>query len=169
MRVPVEVLKQRMQALHYRNGLFASAQSVYAQEGLLGFYRGFQATLQREIPFACLQYPLYEWLRRRYAVNRATGKLEESWKAALCGSVAGGVTALLTTPFDVIKTRTMLSTTSTSSRNYTNPFRAWTALFKEGGLKTLFAGALPRALWISFGGFIFFGAYERTKAFIMEK
>ena len=36
-------------------------------------------------------------------------------------------------------------------------------LYKEGGIRTLFAGIEPRVVWIGLGGFFFFGAYEQTK------
>lgn len=176
--MPIEVIKQRMQVHQYRGTLLGAARQLYAGEGLLGFYRGFQATIQREIPFACLQYPLYESLKGWWRGRRGEVK---PWQAALCGSVAGGITAVLTTPLDVIKTRIILAPQRSShvagaaaaaAANKTanwlisssaSPWRALGQLWREGGLARLFAGMGPRTLWISLGGFIFFGAYEKAK------
>lgn len=144
--------------MRYQVGLLQSAKELYKAEGTLGFYRGFQATIQREIPFACVQYPLYELLRRNWAKTRPDGQLEP-WRGALCGSFAGGLTGFLTTPLDVIKTRVMLSSDPNHS---SHPIDAMKQIFREGGLRRLFAGALPRTAWISLGGFIFFGAYEKS-------
>ena len=33
-------------------------------------------------------------------------------------------------------------------------------IYAEEGLKTLFAGVVPRTLWISAGGAVFLGVYE---------
>jgi len=33
----------------------------------------------------------------------------------------------------------------------------------ERGIRGLFAGVVPRTLWISIGGFVFFGCYEKMK------
>lgn len=172
MRVPIEVIKQRMQVHQYQGSLVAAARQVYASEGLLGFYRGFQATIQREIPFACLQYPLYEALKKSWQSRR--GEIS-SWQAALCGSVAGGLTAVLTTPLDVIKTRIILAQRRGTgvvgaddaarwlAPSSASPGRALGRLWREGGMARLFAGVGPRTVWISLGGFIFFGAYEKAK------
>lgn len=172
MRVPIEVLKQRMQVLHYRGGLMEGIQSIYRHDGLLGFYRGFQATLQREIPFASLQFPLYEWLKYRWRLRLRTRRPDGApvalspLRAALCGSLAGGVTAALTTPLDVIKTRTILGARDEVSAQYPNPLQSVRTIWREGGLRRLFAGAVPRVTWIGLGGFIFFGSYEKAKEFL---
>lgn len=41
-------------------------------------------------------------------------------------------------------------------------------LYKEGGLRTLFAGVQPRVMWIGIGGFIFFGAFEKSKTLLHQ-
>jgi solute carrier family 25 S-adenosylmethionine transporter 26 len=66
-----------------------------------------------QIPFTCLQFPLYERLKllltRRTLGHSAPVSDLPAWQAAACGSIAGGVAAGLTTPVDVAKTRIMLA------------------------------------------------------------
>ena len=148
VRVPVEVIKQRMQVGIYKNKNFLSVlYKIIRSEGGFGLYRGFTATIQREIPFAAIQFPIYEGLKKKFAGD------DRIWMA-LCGSVAGGLTALITTPLDVLKTRTMLNIHHDERPSLKN-------IWREGNIKSLFSGAVPRVLWVSIGGFVFFGVYEK--------
>ena len=42
------------------------------------------------------------------------------------------------------------------------------AIHAEGGTRALFAGVLPRTLWIGAGGAVFLGAYEWAVALLMR-
>lgn len=148
VRVPVEVIKQRMQVGIYKEmNVVTVFYKIMKTEGGFGLYRGFTATIQREIPFAAFQFPIYEGLKKRFAG-------EDRARMALCGSVAGGTTALLTTPLDVLKTRTMLNIKNSEVPTLKK-------LWQEGRIRSLFAGAVPRVIWVSLGGFVFFGVYEK--------
>lgn len=103
--MPTEVIKQRMQTKQFAS-TSAAVKHVLRTEGILGFYRGFLSTVAREIPFTCIQFPLYEYFKKAYAMRK--GRQIEPYEAALWGSVAGGIAAALTTPLDVCKTRIML-------------------------------------------------------------
>lgn len=151
VRVPVEVIKQRMQVGIYKDMNFISVfNRILRSEGGFGLYRGFTATIQREIPFAAIQFPIYEGLKIRFAG-------EDQRRMALCGSISGAITAFLTTPLDVLKTRTMLSTKC----HLDEAAPSFRTIWNEGKIKSLFAGAIPRVLWVSIGGFVFFGVYEK--------
>ncbi|OZJ04896.1 hypothetical protein BZG36_02513 [Bifiguratus adelaidae] len=106
VRVPTEVIKQRMQTGQYPTTSQA-VRSVLRSEGLLGFYRGYLTTVAREIPFTCIQFPIYEYCKKLY--TQIYNEPIHPMQAALCGSLAGGLAAAATTPLDVVKTRIMLS------------------------------------------------------------
>ena len=159
VRVPTEVLKQRMQASMQGYGsVGAAVGSVFRVDGVRGFYRGFGATLAREIPFAFAQFPLYEHLKTR--ARRHLGRELKSAEAAGCGSVAGAFAAFVTTPLDVAKTRMMLGK-DRDGVLYKDTLSTLLRVRREG-LAALFAGVAPRVTWIGIGGFVFFGAYEAT-------
>ncbi|CAF5115186.1 unnamed protein product, partial [Rotaria sp. Silwood1] len=62
VRVPTEVIKQRAQ-VNRNLRLSTIARSCLRNEGLSGLYRGYFATLAREIPFSMIQYPLWEFFK----------------------------------------------------------------------------------------------------------
>ncbi|RUP27346.1 hypothetical protein BC936DRAFT_138741, partial [Jimgerdemannia flammicorona] len=160
VRVPTEVIKQRMQTKQYST-TSAAVSAVIRGEGILGFYHGYLSTVAREIPFTCIQFPLYEYLKRQYA--RIKRDRIEPYEAAMCGSLAGGVAAAITTPLDVCKTRIMLSSKQqTNIQHYTGTVSAFRRILAEEGARGLFAGIGPRVLWISIGGSIFLGVYEKA-------
>ena len=161
VRVPFEVVKQNLQAGMYRSSRQAVL-SILRDEGARGLYRGWGSMLAREIPFDVLEFPLYEALKAAWARRKRMPL--HPWESALCGSVAGGVAAALTTPFDVVKTRLM--TQQAGVPLYRGVLATMRRVAQEEGVAALFSGTVPRVLWISLGGAIFFGGYETTKALI---
>jgi len=160
VRVPVEVVKSRTQTGSYglKASSFDALRRVVAADGFFGLYRGFGMTIAREIPFTSIQFPLYEFLKTR--VSRSLGHRPlEAYEAALCGSVAGGVAAAITTPLDVLKTRVMLDLRDPSKPS-PSPLTRLTSIYKSEGPSALFSGVVPRTLWISAGGAVFLGVYE---------
>lgn len=95
--------------------------------------------------------------------------------------VAGGVAAALTTPLDVVKTRVMLEARVRPCQVRRKILRGQTVeggvasqftpsvlslpprlvhILQTEGPKALFAGVIPRTMWISLGGAVFLGVYE---------
>ncbi|GAV27360.1 hypothetical protein PMKS-000825 [Pichia membranifaciens] len=116
----------------------------------------------REIPFTIIQFPLYEHMKYVWASYENVEKVSPL-KGALCGSIAGGFAAAMTTPLDVLKTRLMLSkeriSVATLAKN----------LVKEEGYSVFFSGIGPRTMWISAGGAIFLGVYETVSSFLVSR
>jgi len=166
VRVPTEVVKQRMQTKQYATTLSA-LKTIFSQEGLNGFYRGYFSTVLREIPFTCFQFPLYEYLKIVVAKKTDRNHIEP-WEAAICGSAAGGAAAAVTTPLDVVKTRIMLSAKNQTIHNYSGTISTFNRILHEEGFKALFSGIGPRVIWISIGGSIFLGVYEKAKKTLCE-
>lgn len=164
VRVPTEVVKSRAQATSNSKSVNIFTQTVKS-EGFRGLYRGYFSTVMREIPFSLIQFPLWEYLKHKWA-EKSNGKLY-AWQSSLCGAFSGTVAAAVTTPLDVAKTRIMLAeaNTSVASGSITH---ALNVVYKEKGIKGLYAGVIPRVMWISIGGAIFLGIYDKTKSVLMN-
>ncbi|KAG2362839.1 S-adenosylmethionine transporter [Suillus spraguei] len=161
IRVPTEVIKTRTQTSMYGASAssFKAATLVLEHDGIRGFYRGFWTTIMREIPFTSLQFPLYEFLKHRLSIYLDRKPLY-AHEAAVCGSIAGGTAAALTTPLDVLKTRVMLDLRDPSKQQVPSLLMRLRQIYIQEGARALFAGIIPRTMWISAGGSVFLGVYE---------
>ncbi|XP_065163081.1 mitochondrial S-adenosylmethionine carrier protein [Atheta coriaria] len=161
VRVPMEVVKQRRQVSHH--SVVQITLAAYRNEGFMGLYRGFGSTVIREIPFSFIQLPILEYLKQVYSRKLNNSEVLNSLQVANCGAVAGGIAAAVTTPLDVVKTRIMLA-----ERNQGTALKyadVWMSVYQSKGFNGFFAGIVPRVMWITIGGYIFFGMYDYSKAF----
>ncbi|KAL8255352.1 hypothetical protein R6Q59_033573 [Mikania micrantha] len=163
VRVPTEVVKQRMQT-----GQFASppdaVRLIVSKEGFKGLYAGYGSFLLRDLPFDAIQFCIYEQLRLGYKLA-ARRDLNDPENAAI-GAFSGALTGAITTPLDVIKTRLMVQG---SANQYKGIVDCVQTILKEEGPSALLKGIGPRVLWIGIGGSIFFGVLERTKKILAER
>ena len=212
VRVPVELIKQRLQVGHHstaaaawtdilkeaaeassKNGkkhtVTKKASSVIASPAAVArvLYRGYPITVFREVPFAMVQMPLYEWLKAKLkkssssppsSSNSSNGtSTTPSFVVGLApGFISGGVSAVATTPLDVTKTRIM--TMRHAGAGNSNAVRRGGArlagevmggIVKEEGWRALFKGGMTRCVWISAGGALFFGTYEGVKGALVRQ
>ncbi|KAJ8361221.1 hypothetical protein SKAU_G00177460 [Synaphobranchus kaupii] len=163
IRVPTEVVKQRTQASPSSSS-YRELVRTLREEGFCGLYRGYRSTVLREIPFSLVQFPLWEYLKSLWSLRQ--GHVLYSWQSAVCGAFAGGVAAFVTTPLDVAKTRIMLAKTGTRTASGNIPL-VLCEVWKTRGLTGLFAGSVPRMAFISIGGFIFLGTYEKVRSMML--
>lgn len=180
IRVPIEIVKQNRQVSKVQYRAVDILLQAYRSDGLVnGVYRGYGVTIMRDIPFSMIQYPLWELLKSLTAPN-----LSDNLKLFVdsChGSVAGAVASGITTPLDVAKTRIQLAevedcggpecgvggnSAKTGSQTQ-NPIRVLRTIYRQKGIAGVFSGFVPRVLWTTIGGFIYFGTYSFVK-YILE-
>jgi hypothetical protein len=156
VRIPCEVLKQRLQAGMFNN-VGEAIVGTWKQDGPSGFFRGTGATLCREVPLYVVGMGLYAESKKMVA--QALGRELEAWETIAVGAVSGGIAAVVTTPFDVMKTRMM---TATPGRPISMSMVVVSILRNEGPLG-LFKGAVPRFFWVAPLGAMNFAGYELAK------
>ncbi|EPQ27821.1 uncharacterized protein PFL1_04566 [Pseudozyma flocculosa PF-1] len=189
IRVPTEVVKSRQQTSSYgaKTSTAQAFRMVFKESGFRGYYRGFAGTVGREIPFTCIQFPLYERLKLEMSRSSLLGHDADSgvsnekrvrdlptWQAGIAGSIAGAIAAGLTTPLDVVKTRIMLHRDVGAVADNaagggagglprgvnTRILPTLTHIFRTEGVKALFSGFVPRTMWIGLGGAVFLGTFD---------
>ncbi|KZS03216.1 S-adenosylmethionine mitochondrial carrier protein [Daphnia magna] len=158
VRVPVEVVKQRRQAGFHSSSVHIF-RSILRSEGIAGLYRGYTTTVLREIPFSFIQFPLWEGMKSFWSEKQ--GRPVSPWQSSICGALSGGLAAAVTTPLDVAKTRIMLADSASIEAGGKLVIVLRSIYFAQG-IKGLFAGIVPRVLWISIGGAIFLGVYDKA-------
>jgi len=139
--------------------------------GLRGMYRGYQATLLRNIPTAVLRFAIYEEIKIRvlktanpqevdFVYATETGGLSPLF--FLSGALAGAVASGIMTPLDVLKTR-MATETLPANLGAIGGIKQ---IFAQHGLHGLYAGACARMFWSGTFSAIGFGTFEAAKYFL---
>lgn len=168
--VPCEVIKQRMQVqgtreswastilkdhasqnsgiqiYDYYTGMFQAGRSIWKQHGLKGLYAGYWSTLARDVPFAGLMVTFYEALKigKQRLLPSSDLHFSSTFEGFLLGGLAGGCSAYLTTPLDVIKTRLQVQG---STIRYNGWLDALRKIWLAEGLNGMFRGSVPRVIW----------------------
>ncbi|CAL1362978.1 unnamed protein product [Linum trigynum] len=103
--VPKELITQRMQA-GAKGRSWEVLVRILEKDGVLGLYAGYSATLLRNLPAGVLSYSSFEYLKAAVLSKAKKAQLQPI-ESVVCGALAGAISASLTTPLDVVKTRLM--------------------------------------------------------------
>jgi solute carrier family 25 S-adenosylmethionine transporter 26 len=158
--VPSEVVKQQLQGgLHA--SLPAAVVSIWRTSRFKGFYTGYWAQLARDVPFRAIQLPSYELFKALYTSGISPVRVLNAAENMFLGAIAGSLSAALTTPLDVVKTQLMTGTTG--AKSVSAALSSALSLAREKGLSSLFAGVVPRVVYVGPSCAIFFMVYEGVR------
>lgn len=184
LRVPYEVIKQRMQNGDHTS-TFEALRYSWINDGPLGLFNNGKLTSQivRDVPYAIVTLVSYEILQayvkgrnqRKEEEQALTSKSKKSKQTdskdnskktskitdAICGSIAGGLGSFFTTPMDVVKTRMMTDMKGGGNViQYASVSDCIQRIFKEEGFKSFFIGTGPRLMHKVPANGLFFLCYE---------
>ena len=122
---PLEYMRTREASLSGTQRA-SSMWKIIQTDGVRTLYRGLAPTLWRDVPFSALYWLVIEELRVMWRVRGGgapTNVSEQFGQSFVNGFIAGTISALCTTPFDVVKTRQQAATTTTTSATAPNGCR----------------------------------------------
>ncbi|KAL0038343.1 hypothetical protein WJX77_002827 [Trebouxia sp. C0004] len=161
---PSDVVKQRLQVANspYR-GMTDCILRVSREEGISAFFKSYRTTLVMNVPFTAVHFATYESCKKLLAMEE-----DESLAVQLAaGGMAGGVSAALTTPLDVVKTRLQLEGVNSATRYSTTAVRPMLRqIVREEGKRALWSGLKPRCLFHIPAAAICWGTYESAKSLL---
>ncbi|XP_021165931.2 solute carrier family 25 member 39 isoform X1 [Fundulus heteroclitus] len=170
---PLELVRTKMQSrkLTYSE-LRVCIRSAVAQGGLLSLWRGWGPTVLRDVPFSALYWFNYELVKAQLCEQYGTPKANFSISFT-AGAVSGAIAAILTLPFDVVKTRRQIQLGEMDSLGVTKKGTSSTwhimkEIWSELGYRGLFAGFMPRVIKVAPACAVMISSYEFGKAFFQK-
>jgi len=190
---PIEMFRTRMQAATSRNGTGVFAETLgrlrqmVKSQGYTSLWRGLKLTMWRDVPFSGIYWWGYEAVRNEltdmrdppHSRTRARSQSRDSSNHSstfvdsfLAGATSGAVASVVTTPFDVGKTRQQVLQhetpkdrapgTALRPEERSMP-RFLYHIWKEEGAGGLFRGWAPRILKVAPACAIMISSYEVGK------
>lgn len=144
--VPFELVKIRLQDRNSKfNGPVEVIRSIVKQDGVLGMYKGLEATLWRHIAWNAGYFGVIFQVRQLLPEAKTPGR--KTLNDLISGSIGGTVGTLINTPFDVVKSRVQAGSTK-----YKWTFPSILTVYKEEGFGALYKGFVPKVLRLGPGG-----------------
>uniref|UniRef100_A0A8D3ATB7 Mitochondrial glutathione transporter SLC25A39 n=1 Tax=Scophthalmus maximus TaxID=52904 RepID=A0A8D3ATB7_SCOMX len=168
---PLELVRTKMQSRPLSYGeLRVCIRSAVARDGLLSLWRGWGPTVLRDVPFSALYWFNYELVKARLCEQSGTPQANFSISFT-AGAVSGAIAAILTLPFDVVKTRRQIQMGEMDTRAglTTSTWHMMKEIWAELGYRGLFSGFLPRVIKVAPACAIMISSYEFGKTFFQER
>ncbi|KAG8446955.1 hypothetical protein GDO86_014409 [Hymenochirus boettgeri] len=170
---PLELIRTKMQSqqLSYME-LGVCLRSAVSQGGWLSLWKGLGPTVLRDVPFSALYWFNYELVKRKLSETKETAE-SPFLVSFTAGAVSGAVAAILTLPFDVVKTQRQIELGNlelgTSRGQRSSTWGAMRRIRTESGIRGLFAGFLPRVIKVAPACAIMISSYEFGKNFFQQR
>lgn len=158
IRLPMEVAKVRLQLGLYKNTWSAAVD--FARRPRVLFRNFVPQTLMHDCLYSATSWLVYETTRQRVFAGRGVGELHSHESLAI-GTVTGAVSALVTTPCDVLKTRVIAEV---SNRRASTKLRAVISdIWRTEGPRVLWRGAWLRMAHLAPSHGMYMWMYEMAK------
>ena len=135
-------MKQKQGAPPKYKGMVHTVRTVYAEEGVMSFWKGNSANVLRVVPVYSLKFSFNERFRDELK-TRPGQKLSVSQKLA-AGTASGLMTSLLTYPLETVRTRLALGKAFGS--HYSGIFDCFKQTVYKESFGALYKGIMP-TLW----------------------
>ncbi|KAK9727312.1 hypothetical protein RND81_05G273100 [Saponaria officinalis] len=169
---PMDMVKQRLQLSGGAGGAYTGVwhcvKQVFKDEGFRAFYASYRTTVLMNAPFTAVHFATYEAAKKSAPLN---GDDEETLIVhATAGAAAGALAALVTTPFDVVKTQLQCQGVCGCDRFTSGSIRhVIKTIVKKDGYKGLLRGWVPRMLFHAPAAAICWSTYEAAKDFFQDR
>ncbi|XP_042658106.1 LOW QUALITY PROTEIN: solute carrier family 25 member 40, partial [Tyto alba] len=171
---PLELIRTRTQyrKLSYKQ-LYTYVSSKVATDGWFSLWRGWSSTVLRDVPFSAMYWYNYEHFKK--IMCKKIGAHEPTFFIAFTsGAVSGSIAAVITLPFDVVKTyrQTELwenETLKIPQRDCTSTWEVMRKIVAKNGITGLFAGITPQLFkFVAPACAIMISTYEYGKSFFSQ-
>mmetsp|Transcript_16523 Transcript_16523/g.18675 ORF Transcript_16523/g.18675 Transcript_16523/m.18675 type:complete len:339 (+) Transcript_16523:307-1323(+) len=164
---PLELLRTKNFASVEQGGMLQTLSSYVKANGVRALWRGLTPTIIRDVPFSAIYWVSVEAgkakLRERYPT------ISEVEASFVSGAFGGSIAALVTIPFDVVKTRKQVfDYSSASQQTQMNTRMIIRKIIREEGYQGLITGIGPRLLKVSPACAIMLSSYELGKQFFLD-
>lgn len=138
-QLQVEKISYQTKISKYKSSVHGIS-TIFKEEGLFALWKGHNSAQLLSIAFGISKFYVYETLvaqanTQDFFINHS------SLKNFCCGGVAGLCTAVVISPFDVIRTR--LIAQDVSNKCYKSSTEAFLKIYKIEGVRGLYRGLLP--------------------------
>ncbi|XP_078377003.1 mitochondrial glutathione transporter SLC25A40-like [Oculina patagonica] len=163
---PIEMIRTKMQAkkqFSYKE-LTSVIKNAIKQGGVLSLWQGLGPTLLRDVPFSAVYWTGYELLKSKFAEPGLMANFSS-------GALSGAMAALITTPFDVVKTHRQMELgelvlkDASAVKKLPFTFSLMFELYRTSGWRSLFAGLTARVLKVAPACAVMISTYECSKSF----
>ncbi|XP_046419053.1 solute carrier family 25 member 40-like [Neodiprion fabricii] len=165
---PLELIRTKMQSqkLSYIE-IGQALKTVVKYSGFSGLWMGLGSTLLRDVPFSAIYWLNYETIKQQFRGTQQTFTFNLA-----AGAVAGSIAALVTIPFDVVKTHRQIEMGekeiySEKPGRSSDTLSIIRRIYAQNGIRGLFTGLTPRLVKVAPACAIMIATFEHGKRFFL--
>lgn len=156
--VPFDVLKVRLQTAKGKTTMLQEVNKIWAERGIVGFYKGFQPAVLRGGLVNMGELAVYDLTKRNIIKHTPLNDtLPTHFLSAVC---SGFFSSALSTPADVLKTRMMMK------GGEKNMIKCAKNILREEGLVAFYKGFIPAWARLAPWQLTFWVSYEQLRRLV---